>query len=1350
MPDDLYTNYLSKILGSNLPPLVPEATPAPKLEQPKPVIPAFQEVAKPVEFKPEPTTPEIAIGNYHLNKPVNEITIPDLYKLLEADKNSINTYDLRLAQLDKADDEYKKLSELKDFKAKRISDIPDIIAGKKPISYLPALPESQFKDDVQTTATALKQTQFNQPTNEPMPKPLRQEDTLSPLTEQQKSWHALQDLEETFRTDPLSIVQRPYNAVKELITPETQIPQDENRLQRAFQALQPEVHGQLSTPTKSSVELVHSAYPDWATQHPYMAGLLATGLDYAGDPVQWIFAMPPLKRAIEEGVALTEESVPKILETAKKAPEEVQTKLLKGLRGENPEAGFAGVKGEVPKPTPPAEIPKELPPDFSNIETKVKNLWEINKRAKSPDISTEEANNLYKLKNQKIQELISILKNQNKINWGLKDNIFYVDLPKEGQFSFHKAYSSDAQQKWVKNNLDAEIDNLKHELQGNNNIFTTKYTPAGSLSPNRLFKLYKNNSASDFIEQMIREEAESKLNYRFLDEFNSLPKYTNSWVGVERKSSEEILPPSPARPEPPAMFQPTPPIVEDVTPEMLQTPPPKPPEKPPTIPPEAPPTGGMPEQPSGSLKDRFMADLKNAEQVRESQDIKVSTEKGKRVGTAAGIARGTKGKSGMYQELKALKGEYPKEQFTPLADKYTPIEQDNLLEEIKNSFPNYFDSLNARQGFLDALNGVVPQPHQIALLEQVFPGITRTLDKLTPRLGAEKIMNVYQAALLSSPTTAIKVALSHNIMGAMESVSNMMAAGLDTIIAPFRGGTRTIVSNPSTIWSKVSGYGKGVGSLFAKKEGLSYWEGLGKVSNKLYAGIPIKEMPHIVFKNPILQGVIDSVHKPIQAAYLPNKVAAIYESLDMDARLIAKNEGLSGEAYNTRVKQLFVNPTPEMSQNAIDASEYQTFQNPNFVTDLFIKPMTKKTLSLAHQPGVEGLTGQAAYVAEKSVAPFTVVPINTVLTGIIDFTPAGIIKALSKSLYPSTFNQAAFLKDISRSVTGTSAISLGYYLFKKGLMTGSSPSDAKERATWAAEGKMSNSMKINGEWVGYNSIIPLGTVLKIGADFGQSSQEKKGLGLVATVGGEAAKGVVDMPMVQGLSRGLKALQEPERSAETFIDESVSSWIPNIVTKGARYIDPNVKNPGGLVESIGSRIPYLSKLVPNKRDIFGNPITTQGGVGIFFNPLRVSKEIHDPVIDEAKRLEAPIGYPSKSELSVKLDNREFDTYQKVEGYMIHKRLSNLLTLDGYKSLSDADKTGAFNYTLRETKKEANERLIPDLMIQRYNLPANTNPEKLMDIIKFVHKQKDFKNFAKAKQEQIIKNMLNKQALTEENQ
>ena len=615
--------------------------------------------------------------------------------------------------------------------------------------------------------------------------------------------------------------------------------------------------------------------------------------------------------------------------------------------------------------------------------------------------------------------------------------------------------------------------------------------------------------------------------------------------------------------------------------------------------------------------------------------------------------------------------------------------------------------------------------HKAAILDLIHKrdrqGLAEYVAMLRSPSFAEKAITLWKAGLLTSFTTHLANIGGNITMGLLSAATDVTATTLDTM-AYMVTGERTTTASLATIAARARGAVSGVkDAAHFMKTGM-YTEDL---LNK-YDLPPVQ-----VFKNKILKGYTDAVFRSLGAEDIIFRQSALSASMERQAEVIAKNEGLSGDAARVRIGALLKDPTNEMTMKAIDASEYETFNNKNVLSDF----ITRGKAGVRDQ----GMGGKALYAVVEVVAPFVRTPTN-VAARIADYSPAGFIKAMVRFANPTTRSQEHLVQDLSRSLTGSGVMMFGAYLYQKGLMTGNAPTNPGELAAFQASGKQANSIYLGGRWWNMNRLSPFGNLLGLGAEFETLAQDQSGLPLAFSTSIAGIQQLTQQTFLQGVSGALSAINDPARSAQTYFNSTASSVVPSIVGRVAQTIDPTKRVPDGVLQAIEAKLPFLSESLPAKRDVFGNVTQVTGGRWNLVDPFGSTASNNDPLLSEASRLGYNITQPSKTVANGSYTNQEYSVVQLVRGQVLHSALSTLVASPEYQQESTAQQAKVFKKTVEEVNQEVDDQVYPALMIKRYGLPADTDTDVLKSLMTTLNKEPMFKQGTTEWQGRVIAKIL----------
>lgn len=472
----------------------------------------------------------------------------------------------------------------------------------------------------------------------------------------------------------------------------------------------------------------------------------------------------------------------------------------------------------------------------------------------------------------------------------------------------------------------------------------------------------------------------------------------------------------------------------------------------------------------------------------------------------------------------------------------------------------------------------------------------------------------------------------------------------------------------------------------------------------------------IVANNPTLQTMFNAASRILGTTtdYFQN--ITFLDSMVEQSRVQALNEGLKGKEFNSRVGELLKNSTPEMAENALNHALEMTFQQDSSLAEgaAFIKKGFRKAF---------GKT-----VSEISL-PIYKTPANIFQTFFVDYNPiAQVLKGIYEGTFGGGYDKQSFVTGSGKTVVGSVFMALGGYLAGKGMMTGNYPTTQSEKAAWAAEGKQTNSVLIDGQWRDVGRVGPFGMLMGLGADVTNLNKDMEGLSKTQQAS-QLAFGVLDkiseMPMLYGLSGELQAINNPQQSASKYVNTLIGTVVPKIVQNVAQTVDTTKRNPQGVTQQLESEIPGLTGKVPAARDVWGRTINIPGGKWSLIDPFQSSKSQVAPVLDEINRVGVPLTVPDKTIDGFAMSNDEYSYYQKALGYYMYTGLSNVIGKPTYNNLPDDTKKTQIESAKSFASTWVNDNILPLVMMAHYKLPATTNPMAVKYVLTQLNKDPKFK-------------------------
>lgn len=390
----------------------------------------------------------------------------------------------------------------------------------------------------------------------------------------------------------------------------------------------------------------------------------------------------------------------------------------------------------------------------------------------------------------------------------------------------------------------------------------------------------------------------------------------------------------------------------------------------------------------------------------------------------------------------------------------------------------------------------------------------------------------------------------------------------------------------------------------------------------------------------------------------------------------ASAEGLQGEAFAERVAEIMADPPASISAEAVGFAEYQTFTN---------------------ELGTMGQKGTAALNAipgARLVVPFIRTPVN-IMKYTLQRTPLALASRAIRADIAAGGERGALA--LARIGMGTTAMIGVMSLAADGIITGGGPEDRDLNKLWRDNGMEPYSVKVGGRWYSYSRADPIGMLVGIAADISEIATDAKedDTGRLAVAGIVALKdNLLSKTYMSGVLDFLGAIdtRNPQASAERYVANFAGTLMPysTFIRQVAQARDPVIRDTKGmenakgerlsgfldtLVRSVKAKIPGYSSELPPRRNLWGEIITRESGLGLgydFVAPFTSRPaDKKDAVNDEMLANRVAIEMPSRVIDGAPLTPEEYSEFVRISGTMAKERLDKLVASDGFKRLPSGE-------------------------------------------------------------------------------
>jgi hypothetical protein len=331
----------------------------------------------------------------------------------------------------------------------------------------------------------------------------------------------------------------------------------------------------------------------------------------------------------------------------------------------------------------------------------------------------------------------------------------------------------------------------------------------------------------------------------------------------------------------------------------------------------------------------------------------------------------------------------------------------------------------------------------------------------------------------------------------------------------------------------------------------------------------------------------------------------------------ASNEALDA-AFKARLGEIIANPPENIRAAAIDAAAYQTFTNAPGKLAQSIGRLT------SHYPAL------------KVILPFTRTPAN-----ILNFTFERTPLAPLMSQFRANIAAGGARRDLALAqvAIGTGVMMTTADLAMNGQITGRGPTEKGQRQALARSGWQPYSIKVGDRWYAFNRLDPVGSLLGMSADVVDALRNAQAESLddpdterLAVAGSIAVAGnLINKTYLSGLSSVFEAMSDPQAHGEATIQRMVGSVIPAGAAAVNRQMDPYQREVYSMLDAIKARTPGLSDSLSPRRNLWGEPLKWESGLGRtydFLSPVYTKPGKAEAIDKEILRLGANLAMPSR--------------------------------------------------------------------------------------------------------------------------
>lgn len=343
------------------------------------------------------------------------------------------------------------------------------------------------------------------------------------------------------------------------------------------------------------------------------------------------------------------------------------------------------------------------------------------------------------------------------------------------------------------------------------------------------------------------------------------------------------------------------------------------------------------------------------------------------------------------------------------------------------------------------------------------------------------------------------------------------------------------------------------------------------------------------------------------------------------------------------------------------------------------------------------------------VLPFIKTPSNVIATG-MDYAGLGIPKALIKTyqaIRTGELGNKEVLSSITRDLVRAGLGLVGAVLIASRLKDDDfvGAYDPTRAQIESLRNSNYNAIRIKGKWISTDWLGPLAipvTAMMNARKYGKTGAEK-----TFQYGKGVLMSAMNIPGVSDIYDSVKSyaykknqsLEEMTGSTMDYISsELYSRLIPSFFSDVSKAVDPKVRQSTKGFESIKSKIPFLSKSLPVKRNIFGEEIIGEPAISDILFGARVKTNKEDTLVKEINRVavsnDKGISFTDWNKTSTKMitqfketvGSKEFNKATISYGKYLKGYLQELIDDSEYQDATDEDKLKIINEQDTKARKD----------------------------------------------------------------
>jgi hypothetical protein len=500
----------------------------------------------------------------------------------------------------------------------------------------------------------------------------------------------------------------------------------------------------------------------------------------------------------------------------------------------------------------------------------------------------------------------------------------------------------------------------------------------------------------------------------------------------------------------------------------------------------------------------------------------------------------------------------------------------------------------------------------------------------------------------------------------------LIESGVERYGAGFMGGDRfdRIAANKSSIAAMTSWRSAWIAAGKAWKEGLPQTDVLSRIEVEVRSGTGVNLAEKVITAPSRAILTIDEFFKHI---FYHQELTQRAVEVAASAARLQPNKLASEKMFQSVLKETLENPPDDLVLDAIESARYNTFQG---------NLESKFANNLIHLTNNTPLT--------KLIVPFVKTPTNILKQGLLERSPLAALRASFWKQIAAGGREGRTA--VFRAMLGTSIVGIVWQEADEGKITGSRVGRGGQKNSADMAGPPPYSRLVNGEWVQYNRLDPIGTVMGLTADLrdlvnarsernsNQIESDDMEVGeLFGSLMGIVTENVADKTFFKGISDFVSAVNAGASQGGSTVSAYATTIGQNLIPGSSmirnitRTTDEYAREAFTMADKLKAQTPGLSDELPTKNDFFGRPIrNTERLGGDWWSPFLVSKADPDPVVQEFAKLEMNYRSPDNDIAGVPLNAEQYSELTRVRGQAIYQQMKTWIDGGDWSQLTKIQK------------------------------------------------------------------------------